>query len=128
MSRRCQEWAWTVEFLAHDTDADLVTNTALMQKLHSAVEARQVSHEAPEPHAVNCALEDLNANGLGRVLLTGDAGSAVQTLVEPAFVGRGERTTAEKSSKCSHQYALRKIESPAKTCVRVFIWWRLVLF
>ena len=115
-------------FLARSTDADLVTNTMLIQKPHNVVEARQVSHEAPEPRAVKCALEDLDANGLGRVLLTGDAGSAVQTLVEPAWVGRGERTTAEKSSKCSHQYALRKIESPAKTCVRVLIWWRLVLF
>ena len=44
-------------FLAHSTDADLVTNTMLKQKLHSVAEARQVSHEAPESHAVNCVLE-----------------------------------------------------------------------
>ena len=51
-------------FLARSTDADLVTNTMLIQKPHNVAEAHQVSHEAPEPHAVNCALEDLDANGL----------------------------------------------------------------
>ena len=53
-------------FLARSTDADLVTNTMLIQKPYSAAEARQVSHEAPEPRAVNCVLENLDANGLGR--------------------------------------------------------------
>ena len=75
----------------------------LVQKLHSAVETRQVSHEGPEPRAVNCVLENLDTCGLGEVLLEGDAGSASQTLVDPAWVGRGERTMAEKSSKCSRQ-------------------------
>ena len=109
-------------FLAHVTDADLVTNPVLTQKLHSAVETRQVSHEGPEPRAVNCVLETLDTSGLGKLLLKGDAVSPVQTLVEPAWVGRGERTMAEKSSKCSHQSsgagenAVRKIESSAKTC------------
>ena len=56
-------------FLARSTDADLVTNTMLIQKPHNAAEAHQVSHEAPEPRAVNCALEDLDAHGLNRVLL-----------------------------------------------------------
>ena len=107
--------------LAHDTDADLVTTPVLMQKLHSAVETRQVSHEGPEPHAANCVLENIDTCGLGEVLLKGDAGSAIQTLVDPGWVGRGERTMAEKSSKCSHQSssagenAVRKIESSAKT-------------
>ena len=63
-------------FFAFGTDADLVTNTMLIQKFHSVAEARQVSHEAPEPHAVNCVLESLDASGLGRVLLKGDVGSA----------------------------------------------------
>ena len=60
-------------FLACGTDADLVTNTMLIQKLHSVVEAREVSHDAPEPHAVSCVLENLDANGLGRVLLKGSS-------------------------------------------------------
>ena len=100
---------------------DLVTNTMLIQKLHSAAEAPQVSHEAPEPHAVSCVLEDLDANGLGRVLLKGDVGSAAQTFVDPVWVGRGERMMAEKSSRCLHQSSgagendERKIESSAKT-------------
>ena len=85
-------------FLACGTDADLVTNTMLIQKLHSVAEARQVSHEAPEPHAVNCVQENLDVNGLDRVLLKGDVGSAAQTFVDPVWVGRGERMMAEKSS------------------------------
>ena len=70
-------------FLACGTDADLVTNTMLLQKLHNAAEARQLSHEAPEPHAVSCVLENLDANGFCRVLLKGDVGSAAQTFVDP---------------------------------------------
>ena len=103
--------------LAHVTDADLVTTPVLMQKLHSAVVTRQVSHEGPEPRAVNCVLENLDTCGLGEVLLMGDAGSAIQTLVDP----RGERMMAEKSSECSHQSsgarenAVQKFESSAKT-------------
>ena len=58
-------------FLAHSTDADLVMNTMLIQKLHSVAEALQVSHAAPQSHAVNCVLENLDANGLGSVLLNG---------------------------------------------------------
>ena len=82
-------------FLAHSTDVDLVANTMLIQKLHNVAEARQVSHEAPESHAVNCVLEKLDANGLGRVLLKGSVESDAQTLVDPAWVGRGERILAE---------------------------------
>ena len=108
-------------FLARSTDADLVMNTMLTQKPHNVVEARQVSHEAPEPHAVNCVLEDLDANGLGRVLLKGSVESDAQTFVDPDWVGRGEKRMAEKSPKCLHQSSgageddVRKIESSAKT-------------
>ena len=66
-------------FLAHDTDADLVMNPVLLLKPHRAVETRQVSHEGPEPRAVNCVLENLKMCGLSEVLLEGDAGSAIQT-------------------------------------------------
>ena len=54
-----------------------------------------LSHEAPEFHAVNCVLKDLDANGLGRVLLKGDVGSAAQTLIDPVWVGREERRCAK---------------------------------
>ena len=90
-------------FLAHSTVADLVANTMLIQKLHSVAEARQVSHEAPESHEVICVLENLDANGLGRVLLKGDVESAVQTFVDPVWVGRSDRMMAEKSSRYLHQ-------------------------
>ena len=66
-------------------------------------ETHQVRHKAPEPHAVNCALEDLDAIGLGRVLLKRDVGSDAQTFVDPDWVGRSERMMAEMSSKCVHQ-------------------------
>ena len=108
------------EFFVRGTDADLVTNKMLIQMLHSVVEARQVSHEAPEPHAVNCVLDKLHANGLGRALLKESVGSAAQTFVDPVWVGRGERMMAEKSLKCLHQSSgagendVRKIESSAK--------------
>ena len=107
-------------FLACGTDTDLVTNTMLIQKLHNVAEARQVSHEAPEPHAASCVLENVDANGLGRVLLKEDVGSAAQTFVDPVWVGRSERMVAEKSSKYLHQSSgagendVRKIESSAK--------------
>ena len=108
-------------FLSRSTDADLVMNTMLIQKPHNAAEVHQVFHEALEPHAVNCVLEDLDANGLGRVLLKGSVESDAQTFVDPDWVGRGERMMAEKSSKCLHQPSgagendVRKIESSAKT-------------
>ena len=96
-------------------------NTMLIQKPHNVAEVCQVSREAPEPHAVNCALEDLDANGLGRVLLKGSVESDAQTFVDPDWVGRSERMMAEKSPKCLHQSSgagendVRKIESSVKT-------------
>ena len=84
-------------------------------------EARQVPHEAPEPHADSCLLENLDADGLGTVLLKGDVGSAAHTFVDPVWVGRGKRMMAEKSSRYLHQSSgagetdVRKIESSAKT-------------
>ena len=108
-------------FLARSTDADLVTNTMLTQKPHNTAEAHQVSHEAPDPHAVNCAVENLDTNGLCRVFLKRSVGSAAQTFVDPVGVGRGERMMEEKSSKCLHQSSgagendVREIESSAKT-------------
>ena len=65
--------------------------------------------------------KNLDANGLGRVLLKEDAGSTAQTFADPVWVGRGERMMAEKSSKCLHQASgagendVRVIESSAKT-------------
>ena len=82
--------------LAHDTDANLVTNPTLTQKLHSAVETRQVSHEGPEPRAVNCVLENLDMCGLGEVL--------------------PRRSTCPHQPNGTAENAVRKIESSAKTC------------
>ena len=58
---------------AHDTDAELVTNPVLIQKLRTAVETRQVSHEGPESRAFNCVLENIGTCGLGEVSLNEDA-------------------------------------------------------
>ena len=54
-------------FLARGADADLVTNTLLIQKPHNVAEARQVSREPQKPRAVSCVLENLDADGLGIV-------------------------------------------------------------
>ena len=58
---------------------------------------------------------------LGRVLLKGNVGSAAHTFVDPVWVGRGERTMAEKRSTYLHQSSgkgendVRKIENLART-------------
>ena len=85
----------------------------LIQKPHNVAETRQVSHEAPEPHAVSCVLDNFHANGLGRALLKGSVGSAAQTFVDPVWVGRGERMVAGKSSKYTIQVVLVRM-----TCER----------
>ena len=84
---------------AHGVHMDPV----LTQKIHSAVETCQVLHESSETRAVNGVLEDLATCGLGEVLLKRDVGSAIRTLINPAWVGRGDKTMTEKSSKCLHQ-------------------------
>ena len=58
---------------------------------------------SPELHAVSCVLENLDVNGLGRVLLERDVGSAAQTFVDPVWIGRGDRMMAWKSSRYLHQ-------------------------
>ena len=75
-------------------------------------------HESSETRAVNGVLENLDACGLDDVLLKRDFGSAIRIRVDPARVGRGERTIAEKSSKNLHQSnstsenAVKEIETP----------------
>ena len=70
--------------------------------IHSAVEACQVPHESSETRAVN-GVENLVTSGLGEVLLKRDVGSAIRIVVDPARVGREEKTMAEKCSKYLHQ-------------------------
>ena len=82
---------------------DVCTDTVLIQKIHSAVEACQVPHESSETRAVNGVLENLVTSGLGEVLLKRDVGSEIRILVDPARVGREEKTMAEKCSKYLHQ-------------------------
>ena len=83
---------------------DVCTDSVSIQKIRSAVEAGQVPHESSETRAVNGALENFVTSGLSEVLLKRDVGSAFRILVDPAWVGREEKTTAEKcSSKYLHQ-------------------------
>ena len=81
---------------AHGVYADSVS-------IHSAVEACQVPHESPETRAINGVLENLVTSGLGEVLLKRDVGSAIRMLVNPAWVGQGEKMMAVKSSKYSQE-------------------------
>ena len=73
--------------LAHDVYMDPV----LIQKIHSAVGTCQVPHESTETRAVNVVLENLDTCGLDEVLLKRDVGSVIRILVNPAWVGRGEK-------------------------------------
>ena len=84
---------------AHDVFADSVS----IQKIHSAEEACQVPHESSETRAVNGVLENIVTSGLGDVLLKRYAESAIRMLVNPAWVGQGEKMMAVKSSKYSQQ-------------------------
>ena len=84
---------------AHDVCADSVS----IQKIHSAAEACQVPHESSETRAVNGVLENFVTSRLGDVLLKRDVGSVIRMLVNPAWVGQGEKMMAVKSSKYSHQ-------------------------
>ena len=103
---------------AHGVHMDPV----LTQKIHSAVETCQVLHESSETRAVNGVLENLVTSGLGEVLLKREVGSAVRILVNSAWVGRGEKTMAEKSSKYLHQSnstsenAVKDIETSVIAC------------
>ena len=81
---------------AHGVQMDPV----LMQKIRSAVETCQVLRESSATRAVNGVMENLDTCCLGEVLLKRDA---IRILVNPAWVGRGEKTMAEKSSKYLHQ-------------------------
>ena len=84
---------------AHGVHMDPV----LTQKIHSAVETCQVLHESSETRAVNGVLENLVMCVLGKVLLKRDVESVIRMLVNPAWVGQGEKTMVAKSSKYSHQ-------------------------
>ena len=84
-------------------------------------ETCQVPHESPGTGAVNGVLEDLDTCGLDEVLLKRDVGSVIRILVNPVWVGRGEKTMAEKCSKHLHQSnsmsenAAKRIETPVTT-------------
>ena len=110
---------------AHGVHMDPV----LIQKIHSAVETCQVLHESSETRAVNSVLENLDTCCLGEVLLKRDVGSAIWILVNPAWVGRGEKTMAEKSSKYLHQSfstsenAVKGIETSVTACDRELLEW-----
>ena len=101
----------------------------LMQKIHSAMETCQVLHESSETRAVNGVLENLDTCGQDEVLLKRDVGSAIRILVNPALVGRGEKTMAEKSPKYLHQSnsmsenAVKGIEAPVTTSDYVLPEW-----
>ena len=83
---------------AHDVYMDLVSiqNPQCGGSLPSP-------HESSETRAVNGMLENLVTSGLGEAPLMRDVGSAILLLVDPARVGREEKTMAEKCSKYVHQ-------------------------
>ena len=93
---------------------DVYTDPVLIQRIHSAAETCEELHESSETRAVNGVLENLDTCGLGEVSLKRDVGSAIRTLVDPARVGRGERTMTDK---CSNGMSgnVKSIETPVTT-------------
>ena len=90
---------------------DVCTDPVSIQKIHS-VETCQVLHESSETRAVNGVLENLVTSGLGEALLRRGVGSAIRILANPAWVGRGGKTMAEKSSNSTSENAVKGIETP----------------
>ena len=77
----------------------------------------QVSHDATEPHAVDCVRVHLDACGLSEVLFKGDSESAARVPDDEMEVERSEEAVVRESLKCSHQSSseaedtVRRIES-----------------
>ena len=85
----------------------------------------QVSHEATEPHAVDCVRVHLDACGLSEVLFKVDSVSAARVPVGEMEVERSEEAVVRESPKCSRKSSgeaedtVRKIKSPTRIRDRV---------
>ena len=85
----------------------------------------QVTHEAPEPHAVDCVRVHLDTCSLSEVLFKGDSESAARVPVDEMEVERSEEAVVKESPKCSYQLSgeaedtVQRIESLTRTCARV---------
>ena len=66
------------------------TVLVLFERTHGVERDCQVSHEATEPHAVNCVRVHLDACGLSEVLFKGDSESAARVPVDEMEVERSE--------------------------------------
>ena len=79
------------------------TVLVLFERTHGVERDCQVSHEATEPHAVDCVRVHLDACGLSEVLSKGDSESAAQALIDEMEVERSEEAVVKESPKCSYQ-------------------------
>ena len=86
----------------------------------------QVSHEATEPHAVDCVRVHLDVCGLSEVLSKGSSEPATQALIDEMEVERSEEAVVEESPKCLYQSSgeaedtAQRIESQTRIRDRVF--------
>ena len=101
------------------------TVLVLFERTHGVERDCQVSHEATEPHAVDCVRVHLDACGLSEVLFKGDSESAARVPVDEMEVERSEEAVVRESPKCSHQSSgeaedtVRRIESQTQIRDRV---------
>ena len=91
------------------------TVSVLFERTHGVERDCQVSHEATEPHAVDCVRVRLDSCGLSEVLFKGSSEPASQALIDEM----------EESPKCLYHSSgeaedtVHRIESLTRTCARV---------
>ena len=87
--------------------------------MHGVERDCQVSHEATEPHAVDCVRVHLDACGLSEVMFKGDSEYAARVPVDEMEVERSEDAVVKESPKCSCQSSGedRKPNTNSRSCV-----------
>ena len=101
------------------------TVLVLFGRTHGVEGDCQVSHEATEPHAVDCVQVHLDACSLSVLLFKGESESAARVPVDEMEVERSEEAAVRESPKCSHQSSgeaedtVLRVEGPTRICDRV---------
>ena len=102
------------------------TVLVLLKETHGVERDCHVSHEATEPHAVDCVRAHLDACGSSEVLSKGSSEPASQALIDEMEVERSEEAVVEERPKCLYQSSgeaedtAQRIESQTRIRDRVF--------
>ena len=95
------------------------TVLVLFERTHGVERDCQVSHEATEPHAVDCVRTHRDSCGLSEVLFKGSSEPASQALIDEMEVERSEEAVVEESPKCIVSVTVQRSESLALIRARV---------